>query len=199
MPLGAVVADTGTNFAIFSRHATRVWLLLFDQATSDTPTHAFELDPVANRTGDIWHIHLSGVRHGQPYLYQIDGPYEPEQGHRFNKHKPLLDPYARAIASEFEWDLSQAYGYYQNLPEMDLSFSITTHFAGTPKCIAYGNDGFDWQGDRPLNRPLNETIIYETHVRSLTCHPSAGVKHPGAYMGVVEKTPYFKELGVTAI
>jgi len=198
-PLGATVTSSGINFAIFSRHATRVWLLLFDQSTASAPSHTFEFDPIANRSGDIWHIHLSGLKHGQLYLYQIDGPYQPEQGHRFNRYKPLLDPYAKAITGNFEWDLSQAYGYDPTSPEVDLSFSTTTELAGMPKCIAYGDDGFDWQGDRPLRRPLSETIIYETHLRSLTCHPGAGVEYPGAFRGVIEKIPYFLELGVTAI
>jgi isoamylase len=199
MPLGATATTTGANFAIFSRNATRVWLMLFDEPISDAASHEFELDPVINRTGDIWHIHLTGVKHSDLYLYRMDGPYEPEKGHRFNRHKPLLDPYARALTGDFAWDFSQAFGYNLDSPDRDLSFSTTTKLDGMPKCIVYGDDGFDWQGDRPLNRPLNETIIYETHVGSLTCHRSAGVEHPGTYMGVVEKIPYFKELGVTAI
>jgi glycogen operon protein len=198
--MGATVTGSGINFAIFSRHATRVWLLLFDQPTDGTPSYKFELDRVANRTGDIWHIHLSGVGHGQLYLYQMDGPYRPKKGHRFNKYKPLLDPYARALSGGFRWDFSQAYDYDSSSKGDDLKPSTTTNLAGMPKCIAYApEDGFDWQGDRLLNRPLNETIIYETHVRSLTYHSSAGVEHPGTFMGVVEKIPYFKELGVTAI
>ncbi|MCL4295143.1 MAG: glycogen debranching protein GlgX [Anaerolineae bacterium] len=201
LPLGATVTADGANFAIFSRHATRVWLMLFDQPTDDTPTHEFELDPTTHRTGDIWHIHLSGLQHGQLYLYRVDGPYLPEQGHRFNRHKPLLDPYTRALTGgpTFHWDFSQSFGFDRNSPRADLSFSTTTNLAGMPKCIVYGDDGFDWQGDRPLNRPWPETIIYETHVRSLTCHPSANVNHPGTYAGVVEKIPHFKALGVTAI
>jgi len=199
LPFGATVTQNGTNFAIFSRHATKVWLHLFDQPTGGTPSHTFEFDPATNRSGDVWHIHLSGVSHGQLYLYQMDGPYQPEEGHRFNRHKPLLDPYARAVTGGFRWDFSHAFGYDTGSPEKDLSFSTTTNFAGMPKCIVCGTDNFDWQGDRPLNRPLNETIIYETHVRSLTHHPSANVEHPGTFMGVVEKIPYFLELGVTAI
>lgn len=198
-PLGATVTETGTNFAIFSRNATRVWLMLFDEAMAGTPSHEFPLDPVTNRTGDTWHIHLPEVGHGQLYLYRMDGPYRPDQGQRFNRYKPLLDPYARALTCDSEWDFSQAFGYEPDSPRLDLSFSTKTHLAGMPKCIVYGEDGFDWQGDRPLNRPLSETIIYETHVRSLTCHPSAGVQHPGTYRGVIEKIPYLKELGVTAI
>jgi glycogen operon protein len=199
--LGATVTDTGINFAIFSRHATRVWLMLFDQPTAGAPSHEFELDPLANRTGDIWHIHVAGLAHGQFYLYRVDGPYQPERGHRFNRYKPLLDPYAKALTGGpgFTWDFSQAFGYNRTSPRADLSFSTTTRLAGMPKCIAYGPDGFDWQGTRPLNRPWQETIIYETHVRSLTSHSSSGVSQPATYGGLIEKIPYFQELGVTAI
>lgn len=198
-PLGATVTDTGVNFAVFSRHGTAVWLMLFDESTAGAPTHEFMLDPAIHRTGDVWHIHLSGLGHGQLYLYRVDGPYEPLEGHRFNPNKPLLDPYAKALTDDFDWDFSQAAGYDPTSPYADLSFSDTTHLAGMPKCIVYGDDGFDWQGDRPLNRPLNESIIYETHVRSLSCHPSARSAHPGTYRGVIELIPYFKKLGITAV
>lgn len=199
LPLGATVTDGGTNFSIFSRHGTRVWLMLFDEPAAGTPSAEFELDPAKHRTGDIWHIHLAGIGHGQLYLYRIDGPYEPEQGHRFNPHKPLLDPYARAITGNIEWNFGHALGYDPLSEEGDISFSTFTDLAGMPKSIVYGDDGFDWQGDQPLQRPLNETIIYETHVCSLTCHSSAGVNSSGTYKGVTEKIPYFKDLGVTAI
>jgi len=199
MPLGATVTADGINFAIFSRHATRVWLLLFDNPTDGRPSHEIELLPADHYTGDIWHAHLSGLKHGQLYLYRMDGPYQPEEGHRYNRYKPLLDPYTKALTGGFRWDFSQAFGYVRSSKNQDLSFSTTTNLAGMPKCIAYGDDGFDWQGDRPLNRPLNETIIYETHVRSLTYHPNAATENPGTFWGVVEKIPYFKELGVTAI
>jgi glycogen operon protein len=198
-PLGPTVNATGTNFAIFSRHATRVWLHLFDQPTADVPTHTFALEPTTHRSGDIWHIHLSNVGHGQRYLYRMDGPYDLEQGHRFNRYKPLLDPYARAITGGFRWDLSQAFGFDPASNVEDPPFSTTTNFGGMPKCIVCGDDGFDWADDRPLKRPLNETIIYETHLRSLTCHPSSGVAHPGTFHGLIEMIPYFRALGVTAI
>jgi len=198
MPLGATVDAAGTNFAIFSRNATRVWLMLFDDPADARPSDEFELTPATYRTGDIWHIHLAGIKHGQLYLYRMDGPYEPEAGHRFNHHKGLLDPYARALTGG-TWDFSQSLGYDPQSPNHDLSFSTRGDLTGLPKCIVYGNDNFDWQGDRPLNRPLNETIIYETHVCSLTSHPSAGVNHPATYLGVVEKIPYFQDLGITAV
>ncbi|MCB9079870.1 MAG: glycogen debranching enzyme, partial [Anaerolineaceae bacterium] len=196
LPLGSTVTENGVNFAIFSRHAKRVWLLLFNEPTASRATQIIEL---THRTGDIWHTHISGLGHGQLYLYQIDGPYDPGYGHRFNKYKPLLDPYAKAITGNFEWDLSQAFGYDAHARHSDLTLSTTTNLGGMPKCIAYGADGFDWEGDKPINRPLSETIIYETHVRSLTSHPSADVAHPGTYRGVIEKIPYFKDLGITAV
>ncbi len=198
MPLGATVDAAGTNFAIFSRNATRVWLMLFDEPADTRPSYEFELTPDTYRTGDIWHIHVTGVKHGQLYLYRMNGPYNPDEGHRFNRNKGLLDPYARALTGGV-WNFSQSYGYNPGSRKHDLSFSTESNLAGIPKCIVYGNDSFDWQGDRPLNRPLNETIIYETHVCSLTCRPGAEVNHPGTYLGVVEKIPYFKELGITAV
>ena len=100
------------------------------------------------------------MQHGQLYLYRLDGPYEPEQGHRFNRHKPLLDPYAKALTGgpTFNWDFSQAYGFDRESPEADLSFSTTTNLAGMPKCIVYGDDGFDWQGDRHPDIPIEESV-----------------------------------------
>ncbi len=194
-PLGATVDGDGTNFALFSRHATRVWLHLFDQPDSDRPSHTVELQ----RTEDIWHTHLSNVKHQQLYLYQIDGPYKPHEGHRFNRHKPLLDPYAKAIVNGSAWEFESAYGYDRTSAEGDLSFSTVTDFGTMPKCVVYGDDGFDWQGATRPQRPLNETIIYETHVRGLTRHDSAAVQQPGTFGGLIEKIPYFKQLGVTAI
>ncbi|MEM7533978.1 MAG: glycogen debranching protein GlgX [Chloroflexota bacterium] len=196
LPLGATVTANGVNFAIFSRHATRVWLLLFDQPTNATPSHRIALDPAIHRTGDTWHIHLNEIEHGQCYLYQMDGPYVPSEGHRFNKHKPLLDPYAKAVTGRFDHSLDDAFGYD---PADEGALSTTTNFADMPKCIVYGPDDFDWQGTRPLNRPLNETVIYETHVRSLTCHPETAHEHPGTFHGVIERIPYFQELGITAV
>lgn len=152
MPLGATVTAGGVNFAIFSRHATRVWLMLFDRPGDGAPSAEFELDPARHRTGDIWHIHLAGVGHGQLYLYRIDGPYQPEQGHRFNPHKPLIDPYTRATSGSIDWDFGQALGYDPFSEKEDLSFSTSTNLAGMPKCIVYGDDGFDWQGDQPLQQ-----------------------------------------------
>ncbi|MFQ5577275.1 MAG: glycogen debranching protein GlgX [Anaerolineae bacterium] len=199
LPLGATIYNDHVRFAIFSRHATRVWLMLFDAPNADAPCREFELHPDLNRTGEIWHIDLRGIGEGQLYLYRMDGPYNPEEGHRFNPNKGLLDPYARALSGSFNSDRARAiYGYERQSPREDLSFSRRQNFAHLPKCIVV-SDEFDWQGDRPLNRPLRHTIIYEAHTRGLSAHPSAMVKHPGTYRGVIELIPHFLELGVTAI
>jgi isoamylase len=201
LPLGATPRDGGVQFAVFSRNATGVSLLLFDRAEDPVPSAEIPLDGAQHRTGDIWHVHVAGLGAGQCYLYRAYGPYEPRAGHRFNPHKLLLDPYAKAITGSFTWDLADARGYDPDSPEGDLSFSTVLDAAGMPKCIVV-DDAFDWQGDRPLARPLRHSVIYETHVRGLSMHPSSramGVRHPGTYRGVVEMIPYLQNLGVTAL
>jgi isoamylase len=201
LPLGATIEPEGVQFAAFSRNATAVHLLLFDDPEDAFPGQEIELDPRLNRTGDIWHVLVQGIGAGQLYLYRAFGPYEPRQGHRFNPNKLLLDPYARAVTGSFTWNLADARGFDPSSPEGDLSFSTLYDGAGMPKCIVVGND-FDWQGDRPLNRPLRLSVIYETHVRGLTRHPSAramGVEHPGTFRGVIEMIPYLRSLGISAL
>jgi isoamylase len=201
LPLGATPNDQGVQFSVFSRHATGVELLLFAHAQEGTPTDVIELDPRKNRTGDIWHVQVDGIGPGQYYLYRVFGPYEPHRGHRFNPNKLLLDPYTKAVTGAFVWNLADARGYDPDSKEGDLSFSETSDAAGMPKCIVI-SDEFDWQEDRPLNLPLRHSVIYETHVRGLTLHPSSkglGVGHPGTFRGVAEMIPYFEELGITAV
>jgi glycogen operon protein len=198
LPLGATLRDRGVQFAIFSRHATAITLQLFATSEDISPAAEIQLDPRVNKTGDIWHIFVEGLTAGQLYGYRADGPYRPLEGLRFNKHKLLLDPYARAVTGNLNWNLSDARGYDIGAPEGDLSFSASDSAGGAPKCIVMGND-FSWDGDRPLSIPLKDTIIYEMHVRGLTCHPSAKVNHPGTFLGVAEKIPYLKELGITAV
>jgi isoamylase len=198
LPLGAYLRDGGAQFAIFSRHATQVWLLLFNHPGDGLPARIIELDPEQHRTGDIWHVWVKGVKVGQLYGYRVDGRYNPRGGHRFNKHKLLLDPYATALSENPNWHFSKARGYDSHSPLQDLSFSTEDDTKWMPKCVLM-DDHFDWQGTRPLNHPHSETIIYETHVRGLTIHPNSGVKGRGTFLGVIEKIPYFKELGITAV
>ncbi len=201
MPLGAtphILKDEGTQFALFSRHGTAVSLLLFDSPQSGNASAEIELDPHLNRTGDIWHIFVHSVAPGQLYLWRVDGPYEPKMGHRFNRNKLLLDPYSKAVTGSFIWNLADARGYDPSSDQRDLSFSESSDIAGMPKCIVI-SDGFDWQGDKPLNYPLRFSVIYETHVRGASCHSSSGVARPGTFRGIIETIPHFKDLGITSL
>lgn len=111
MPLRAHASGKGVNFALFSRHASRVRLELFDQPLDSAPSRVVDLDPARNRTGDVWHVWIEGIRTGQLYAYHVDGPYQPQDGHRFNFHKLLLDPFATAITRIANWDFGPACGY----------------------------------------------------------------------------------------
>lgn len=178
LPLGAWLTGRGVQFNIFSRHATSVKLLLFNTPEDNRPSAVHNLSAEQNRTGDIWHIHIHGLETGQLYLYQVDGPHNPDQGHRFQPNAWLLDPYAKALTQQRPWT-----DWRQDL---------------MPKCVVV-NDYFDWQGDTPLNYPLKESIIYETHVAGLSRHSSAGVQQPGTFNGVTELIPWFQELGITSL
>jgi glycogen operon protein len=197
-PLGARCGPEGVNFAVFSRNAISLELLIFGAPDDASPVFAYRLDPRMNRTGDIWHVLVRGIGPGALFLWLADGPYIPERGLRYNPHKALLDPYAQAITGSFVWDLSKARAYDPNSPALDLSFSSEEDAGYMPKCIVV-SDEFDWKGDRPLNYPLRHCVIYETHVRSLTLHPGSGAAHPGTFRGVVESIPYLKKLGVTSL
>jgi isoamylase len=201
LPMGATLGPGGVQFAVFSRHATEVHLLLYAGPEDADPVAEIRLDPRENRTGDIWHVKVSGIGAGTFYLYRAFGPYDPQKGHRFNPNKLLLDPYAKAVTGSFTWNLADARGYDPASPRGDLSFSTIPDAAGMPKCIVV-DDAFDWQGDRPLNRPLRFSVIYETHVRGLTRHPSSeqlGVSHAGTFRGIAEMIPYLQKLGITAL
>lgn len=198
LPFGATVLTHGVNFAVFSRNATSVTLFLFNKAQDNIPFAELVLDPVQNKTGDVWHIRVMGIKEGVFYLYKVDGPYEPDKGHRFNRYKFLLDPFARALTGSYIWDLNKSRGYDWDSPQKDLSFSQFDDISSMPKSVII-NDNFDWQGDRPLNFPLRHSIIYETHVSGLTRHSSSGVSNPGTFKGVIEMIPYLKELGITSL
>jgi isoamylase len=198
LPLGTHESEGGVNFALFSRHASRVRLELFDKSIDAKPAKVIDFDPARNRTGDVWHAWVEGIRSGQLYAYRVDGPYQPREGHRFNFNKLLLDPCATAISSLPDWDFGPARGYDLSAPERDLVCSKVDDAGAMPKCV-FTYEHFHWHGDRPLRHPWSKTVIYETHVRGFTIHPSSGVEHPGTYRGLTEKIPYLKELGVTAV
>jgi glycogen operon protein len=198
LPLGAELSGDGVNFAVFSRNASAVSLILFESASPGSKWIEIPLDKRGNKTGNIWHCFIRGFSAGTCYLFRADGPYFPEKGLRFNRHKTLLDPYAKALTNTSNWDYSKCAGYDLEKPGRDLTFSYVDNIEYQPRCIVV-DDNFDWQGDTPLNYPLRFSVIYETHVKGLTAHPSSKVKHPGTYRGVIEKIPFLKDLGITSL
>jgi len=181
LPAGAHLKDGGANFVLVSRHATRVWLLLYADPAAAEPAVMIELDPIRNRTGDMWHVWVAGVEAGQAYAFRADGPADPAAGHRFDRHLVLLDPYAQAFAPAWWNDGHDA----ADARWRARSLVVDPHF--------------DWQGVRPLRHPWSKTVIYEMHVRGFTMHPSSAVAHPGTFSGLVAKIPYLKALGVTSV
>ena len=198
LPMGATLTERGVNFAIFSRHASAVTLILFESAEPGSPSKEIRLNSKTNRTGDVWHCFIPGLKKNTCYLYKVDGPYFPDKGLRFNPNKPLLDPYAKALTDLSVWDFKACTAYDSRSTSKDLSFSYNDNVNNSPKCIVV-DDSFDWQGDLPINSPLRFSVLYETHVRGLTQHSSSGVSAPGTYRGVIEKIPFFKDLGITSI
>ena len=199
LPIGGTHQQgDGVNFVLFSRNATRVRLEFYKDPDDSSPARIIDLDPKCHRTGDVWHIWVRGVNAGQLYGYRIEGPYQPEEGHRFNPQKLLLDPYARAIAGVKNWDFSAARGYDSSSRLTDLSMSAVDNAGTTPKCI-YTRDHFDWEMDSPPKHSASDTVIYETHVRGFTIHNSSKAECPGTFAGLIEKIPYLRDLGVTAI
>jgi glycogen operon protein len=182
-PKGTIARPEGINFALFSRHAEGVTLVLqlgASAAKGKGSRIELPLDPRINKTGDIWHILVRGLPTDFRYGYRLAGPYDPRgSGHHFDEKNILLDPSARALCPSSWGDHREG--------------------LGREPCCLRGNTGYDWEGDRPLLIPLKDSVIYEMHVRGFTVHPSSGVAHPGTFAGVVEKIPYLRELGVTAV
>jgi len=198
LPLGASARNNGVNFAVFSRHATGARIDFFDRVDDSAPARSILLDAVRNKTGDIWHVWLEGIKPGQLYGFRFAGPYAPHEGHRFNPDKLVVDPYATAVASVPGRDFLPDLGYDPASPQKDLSFSAVDDAATAPKCVLTHPD-FNWQGDQPLRRPWESTVIYELHVRGYTIDPDPGISSPGTYRGLTSKIPYLKDLGVTAV
>lgn len=198
IPLGVHERDGGINFAVFSRHANRVWLEFFDDPYGFSASTTIELDPRKHRKGDIWHVWVKGTNSKQFYAFRMDGPYLPEQGLRFNRNKLLLDPYATSLVGTTNWDFDCSRGHNSNSSMKNLTYSTVDNAQWMAKCVVM-DTRFDWQGDCSLKHQWSETIIYETHVRGLTIHPSSKTKNPGTFLGLIGKIPYFKELGITAV
>jgi glycogen operon protein len=190
-PLGAriVAGGSGANFSIFSRHASGMELLLFDDADAAKPRRTITLDPVANRTYHYWHTFVPNVGAGQIYAYRAHGPSDPSQGLRFDPTKLLLDPYGLGTVVPKNYDRAAA------------GKAGFDNAAMAMKSVVVDPSTYNWEGDEPLRRPSVRTIIYEMHVRGFTCHASSGVaeERRGTYAGLIEKIPYLQQLGITAV
>jgi len=195
-PLGPTWDGSGTNFALFSAHAEKVELCLFDDA-GDRETARVAL---SEYTHEVWHGYLPDVRPGQRYGYRVYGPYEPEAGHRFNHHKLLIDPYAKSLAGTIKWD-DALFGYRVGDAEEDLSFDERDSAPFIAKCQVI-DPAFTWGRDRPAQRPWHESIIYEMHVKGFTMRrPDVPDETRGTFAGLstASVVQYLRELGVTAI
>ncbi len=181
LPFGMSEQASYVNFALYARHADSVTLVIaFDQQiTPHSSTMEIVLDETVNRTGDIWHIGLEFKNRVLRYGYRVDGTDKSSEGILFFPDRVLLDPFCTRL-----------------LPR---PWGAVSYYGKEPLCLPAKNDEFDWQEDRPPATPAAETIIYELHVRGFTRHDSSGVSAPGTYLGVIEKIPYLKELGITAV
>ena len=181
LPLGMYFTGQGYNFAVFSRHATEVTLVL-DSAQAPgkrRQRHQITLDPNENRTGDIWHVFVETGTDRFTYGYRMNGPATPEtDGCIYDSRTILIDPYCHRLRPR-KWGDRSTYG-------------------GSTCCMPLSPE-FDWEGDRPLKTPWPETVIYEIHPRGYTRHPSSGSAHPGTYLGITDKIPYLQALGITAV
>ncbi len=196
-PLGATWDGAGTNFAVFSEHATLVELCLFDSAEALQERERIVLP---ERTDLIWHGYLDRVRPGQLYGLRVHGPYEPARGHRFNPNKVLLDPYAKAIGRPLVWR-DELYGYQVGDEALDLSYDERDSAPWAP-LAAVVDTAFEWGEDEPLRTPWNRTILYELHVKGFTkLHPDLPEYLRGTYAGLCSAPAikHLKELGVTAV
>ncbi|MBO4629686.1 MAG: glycogen debranching protein GlgX [Treponema sp.] len=197
--LGATITPNGVNFSIYSKDATAVSLCLFESDMAAKPYAVIAFDPAVNKTGDIWHIELcgEGLGNGTLYLYKVDGPYEPTRGLRFNKNKYLFDPYAKAFT------IGSVFRSYNKQHRMGFSANEggeLQDLSDFPKCVVV-DDSFDWEGDKPLNYPLEKTVIYETHLKGFTASGTSGVapEIAGTYKGFTQKAEYLRDLGITAV
>ena len=201
-PLGATITAEGINFALHSAGATRIELLLYDNVTDQRPSQVIPLSVEGNRSGDIWHVFVEGLPNRTLYNYRADGPYQPAvDGTRFNVAKTLLDPYAKAVTGDFYWYKADALGYDNTKPDdpdRHLHRGTVSNVDGASRCVAYRSD-FDWAGDRHPETPMDKSVIYEVSVRGFTRHHSAESELGGTYRGFIEKIPYLKDLGVTAV
>jgi len=184
-PPGATADADGVNFSLFSRHAQAVELLLYACSDSELPFQIISLDPQQNRSFFFWHVYVEQLPAGVCYTWRVDGPSDTRySGFRFNRHKELLDPWARAV-SDYGWQRHNSRKNPGPSPAM--------------RAVVVAEEHYDWEGTTPLHRPLEQSIIYELHVGGFTQHPASGVKNPGTFAGLIEKIPYLQALGITDV
>jgi glycogen operon protein len=187
-PLGASVYPEGINFSVFSKDALAVELLLFDRIDDPHPSRVIDLDPGKNRTYHYWHVFVPGLKPGQIYGYRVRGPNDPSKGFLYDSKKLIIDPYGRALCMPDGYKRLN-----EGRPVEDMAAAM--------KSVVADPKAYDWEGDEPLHRPFAKTVIYELHVRGFTRHPNSGVAEEkrGTYAGLIEKIPYLKDLGITAV
>ena len=195
-PLGATVFAGGTNFALFSEHATGVDLCLFDSEGAGEESIRIHM---TEYTDGVWHCFVPGVGNGQLYAYRVSGPFDPAAGHRFNDKKVVLDPYAKAITGLISWS-PEMFGYPVGEVEADLKRDERDNAEGMPRCVVVSS--FDWEKDSPPDIPLHSSVIYEAHVKGFSelC-PLIPENIRGTYAGLGSEPAiaYFKNLGITAV
>ncbi|MCO5762493.1 MAG: glycogen debranching protein GlgX [Chromatiaceae bacterium] len=185
-PPGVRVDAKGANFSLFSRHATGVELLLYQEAHSPEPFQVIRLDPEVNHTFFSWHVRVVGLPAGVHFTWRLEGPKDPRgRGLRFDPRVELLDPYARAV-TRANWDRWRR-----------LRVGVLPH--DSLRALVLGDEDYDWEDDGPLHLPAEDMVIYELHVGGFTRHPSSGVRHPGTFAGLIEKIPYLQSLGITHV
>jgi isoamylase len=192
-PLGATFDGEGVNFAVFSQHATRMTLCLFDDAGNE-----YLLINLPERDGHVWHGYIPGLRPGQHYGYRAHGPYRPDEGHRFNPHKLLIDPYAKQLSGHPHWH-DALMGYDVSAKHGDLTFDTRNSARYMPRSIVV-DTSFSWGEDRPPRHAMSDTILYEAHVKGLTMG-RPDVPHRGTYLSLASEPilDHLTKLGVTAI
>jgi glycogen operon protein len=195
-PLGPAWDGSGTNFALFTENAERVELCLFDAGYRETRIRLTE------REAFNWHCYIPGIGPGQRYGYRVYGDYDPATGHRFNPHKLLIDPYAKAIEGPVDWDAANTLPYVPSMDEdADLHIDDEDDAEAIPKCVVI-DPSFNWENDRSPNHPWNEMVIYEVHPKGYTkLHPNVRQDLRGTYAGLASEPAleYFQQLGVTAV
>ncbi|SEL78563.1 glycogen debranching protein GlgX [Parapedobacter koreensis] len=196
-PLGATWDGEGVNFSLYAENATKVQLCLFDGDLADAREEVIIL---TERTHQVWHGYVPGLGPGQRYGYRVYGPFVPNEGHRYNSHKLLIDPYAKAISGVI--DAHQAHLAYEvEHPDSDLSFSNIDSAPYVPKSVVI-DPAFDWEGDKQLNIPFHKTVIYEAHVKGFTkLNKQIPKELRGTYAGIAHPATvsYLKDLGITTI